>query len=150
MASRGSYPKFTQNVEAWTADDDWEPDEYIQWFQRLSDAKKTLKNLYLEVDNKAVDLVNELYSSLEAEGSNKFYNESCARFVVRYGAAYNFYNRMSFEDIPDSKAIFRVQKYLPRFRKGMHPRDIARMLQAAADEVCVLLLIGWIGANRNT
>lgn len=139
MASRGSYPKFTKNVEKWTADDDWEPDEYIQWFQRLSNAKKTLKNTYLECDNKAVELVKELYGSLEAEGADKYFNENCAKLVVRYGVAYNFYNRMSFEDIPDSKAVYRVQKYLASFRKGMHWRDIARMLQAAADKVRALV-----------
>lgn len=145
MVSKESYPRWLDNTDAWTADDDWEPDEYLEWVKRLSDAKKDLKNTYLEVDTQAINLVKTLCESLKSDmppvtyGKHNF--DSTAKIIVRFGAAYNFYNRITFEDLPDSKAVARVKKYLPRIKIGMHTNDIARMLQAAADKVRVFLVL---------
>lgn len=136
MVSKGDYPRWLKDSEGWTADDDWEPDEYLQWFQRLSDAKKNLKNLYVEVDTQAIQLLKELCESFKSElPADVNLSGKVGHLIARFGVAYNFYNRISFEDLPESKAVGRVQKYLPRLRIGMHTKDIARMLQAAADKV---------------
>ncbi|KAJ5982616.1 hypothetical protein N7451_012716 [Penicillium sp. IBT 35674x] len=137
MDTKENYPRWLQNAEAWVSEDDWEPDEYLEWCQRLADAKRNLKDTYMEVDNEAREMLRELCESIKPElpKGGTFDSERCGRAIARFGMAYHFYTRASFEDLKDNQLVARVKKYLLRHKTGMNPIHVARMLQAAADKV---------------
>lgn len=142
MVSKGSYPRWLKDVDTWTPEDDWEADEYLQWMQRLADAKKNLKQEFENVDTKVEEVVFEACKSVFPELPEYEYKMH-PRGIARYIIAYNFYARAYFENTPDNQVVMRVKKYLAKRRMGMNVKDIARMLQAAADKVRVSYVPMW-------
>ncbi|KAM0226717.1 hypothetical protein ACHAP5_012330 [Fusarium lateritium] len=137
------YDRWIKDAELWLQDDDWNPDEYFKWVERLAQAKANLDDKYLEVDK---NVLSNAYNKASAHEKTILANRpkgdfgqvkiwDVAKLIMRQIIAYNFFKRATFEEIPDKSLVKRVQVHLVALQIPMLDLDIARMLQAAADKV---------------
>ncbi|KAM0187025.1 hypothetical protein ACHAPA_011842 [Fusarium lateritium] len=138
-----TYDRWIKDAEPWLQDDDWNPDEYFKWVERLAQAKANLDEKYVEVDKNVLSNVYHKASAHEKAvldnrpkgdfGQVKLWD--VAFLIMRQIIAYNFYKRATFEEIPEKSLVKRVQVHLVALQIPMLDLDIAQMLQAAADKV---------------
>lgn len=137
MANDKVYKRWIEDAEPWTPADDWDPSEYYQWCQRLTDARNKLKDTFKSVDE---ELIQEAVSTCEQFRDKDWPKDASmddiAKAIVRYSIAYNFYVRRTFEDVGEKQSIARTQEHLGSLGIGMNDIDVAQMLQKAADKVC--------------
>ena len=96
-----------------------------------------MKDTFKSVDE---DLIKEAVSICEQFRDKPWYKnesmENIAKTLVRYGIAYNFYVRRTFEDVGEKQAVARTQEHLGSIGIGMNDSEVALMLENAAVKVC--------------
>ncbi|RBR26386.1 uncharacterized protein FIESC28_00791 [Fusarium coffeatum] len=137
------YDRWLKDAEPWLQEDDWNSDEYFKWVERLAQAKATLDERYIEVDK---NVLQKVYSKAASHEKTVLQNRpngdfgrvkswDVAYLIMRQIIAYHFFNRATFEEIPEKSLVKRVQVHLVKMNIPMLDTDIAQMLQAAADKV---------------
>ncbi|KAJ4111433.1 hypothetical protein NW768_011786 [Fusarium equiseti] len=137
------YNRWLKDAEPWLQEDDWNSKEYFLWVQRLAEAKANLDNKYVEVDKNVLSNVYHKAKAheqavLDMRAKNNFGQVKCwdiAYLIMRQMIAYNFFNRATFEEVPEKSLVKRAQVHLVEMKMPMLDADIAQMLQAAADKV---------------
>lgn len=136
------YDRWLKDAEPWIQEEDWNPEEYIKWTERLSEAKANLDEKFLEVDQKlykeAKQLAQKNYTPvLKTVNQNEWYfrPNNVAQIILRPIVAYHFYQRSTFEEIPEKSLVKRVQMHMSALKVPMLDIDVAQMLQYAADKV---------------
>ncbi|KAH7183240.1 uncharacterized protein B0J16DRAFT_373745 [Fusarium flagelliforme] len=126
------YDRWLKGAEVWIQEDDWSPDEYFKWTARLAEAKANLDETFLKVDNKLLDvsrkMVNDHYTPIlkKYRTNTEWYIRpvDVAKIILRPIIAYHFYQRSTFEEIPEKTLVTRVQMHLSNLKIPMMDYDV--------------------------
>ncbi|EKJ70219.1 hypothetical protein FPSE_09593 [Fusarium pseudograminearum CS3096] len=140
-----AYDRWLKDAEPWAVEDDWNPEEYLKWVTRLNEAKANLDDKFAEVDawllGQSFQMSEKHHDAIMKSRPNGDYgnvnNYDISKLFVRPIIAYTFYQRNTFEEIPEKSLVKRVQTHLSALGIPMMDIDVAQMLQYAADGVPV-------------